>query len=173
MIQIRKTIFETNSSSTHAICIQKDNKNIFIPEELYFHFGEFGWDETAANEPADYLYTAIYYIYKYCEENIRKFEDYKNYIYNTLAKYGCEAEFDDKFYDDEGWIRGYIDHAGELTEFLDKIRHSEKRLIRYLFGNESFILTGNDNDDTFDEMYNDYSKEKDFNKKFEVYFKGN
>lgn len=58
MIQIRNGVFETNSSSTHSICISKkpvDADGCHVD----FHFGEFGWENDDA-DVADYLYTAIY-----------------------------------------------------------------------------------------------------------------
>ena len=46
MLVIRKNVFETNSSSTHAICIAKSNENIEIPEEIYIDLEDyqFGWE---------------------------------------------------------------------------------------------------------------------------------
>lgn len=44
--QIRKSVFETNSSSTHAICITKKKDNYKLPDHIDFEFGEFGWDMT-------------------------------------------------------------------------------------------------------------------------------
>ena len=45
MINIRKGTFETNSSSTHSICITKEDSFIKIPEELKINVKnyEFGW----------------------------------------------------------------------------------------------------------------------------------
>ena len=66
---IRKGTFETNSSSTHAICICTDKKlleEMEYPEHLYFGIGEHGWEYERLNTPkekANYLYTAILYIY--------------------------------------------------------------------------------------------------------------
>lgn len=41
--QIRKSVFETNSSSTHAICITKKKDNYKLPDHIDFEFGKFGW----------------------------------------------------------------------------------------------------------------------------------
>ena len=40
-----------------------------------------------------------------------------------------------------------IDHSGELKDFLEEIFNDETLLMNYLFSPESFIATGNDNDD--------------------------
>ena len=42
---------------------------------------------------------------------------------------------------------GEVDHAIELKEFVDALLQDEELLKRYLFSKESFILTGNDNED--------------------------
>lgn len=54
-------MFETNSSSTHSICITKSDV-LDIPSSVYFTTGEFGWSHQKLNsvkEKASYLYTAI------------------------------------------------------------------------------------------------------------------
>lgn len=165
MINIRKNIFETNSSSTHAICVAKEN-DYTIPANLYFTFDEFGWENRTyylTEELASYLYTAICTI---LERD--KSEEYKNYIYETLAKYGCECSFEEAKYGRYGCEKGYIDHGYELKEWLDALRHSEKKLLRFLFSPDSFIITGNDNTDTFDDTVED----TDFSK-VEVWYKWN
>lgn len=42
--QLRKSVFETNSSSTHSICINSTG-DYMIPEKIHFeNDGCFGWD---------------------------------------------------------------------------------------------------------------------------------
>lgn len=54
--QIRSSVFETNSSSTHSIAIPK--KPVVTGEYISFSIGEFGWENDCV-DTADYLYTAI------------------------------------------------------------------------------------------------------------------
>jgi hypothetical protein len=146
MFNIRKGIFETNSSSTHSICVSKNN-DYKIPSSLKFEVGEYGWQNEFlydSEELASYLYTAIYEVY----EN-REIEDFKNYIYEVLGKHDCEAEFVEPEVGEWGLKEGYIDHCYETKDFLEAVRHSEKRLLRFLFSPESFILLGNNNDETY------------------------
>ena len=44
--KIRKGLFETNSSSTHSIVIGNNGEDVQsnLPEEVYFHGGQFGWE---------------------------------------------------------------------------------------------------------------------------------
>ena len=72
--QIRQSCFETNSSSTHAICIATDDV-LNIPEEIHFGFDDFGWEcdtHSSIRAKANYLYTCLPYVAK---------------DYNTLTEY--------------------------------------------------------------------------------------
>lgn len=137
--QIRKGAFETNSSSTHAINIFRgyDEKN--IPESIVVTPGEFGWE-------CDTYYDAeskLSYLYTWCLSVMSKDEaEYK--IKEALVNLGVkEVEFEDG----TGWYEdGYIDHSGNLyREDLDTI--FENYFGDFIFGDSSYIETGNDNDD--------------------------
>lgn len=146
MINIRKGCFETNSSSTHSICISK-LKDYKIPSALYFELGEFGWQSRVyfgARDLASYLYTALWELYS--DTDIVQYEKYKNHIYEVLGKHDCEAVFCEPTPNSFGWVDGYIDHCYNLRDWVDRLMNSEATLMRYLFSPESFILTGNDND---------------------------
>lgn len=56
--QIRRSVFETNSSSTHSICISKKPVNINTERVIGFEIGDYGW-ENGCVDIKDYLYTAI------------------------------------------------------------------------------------------------------------------
>lgn len=160
MLSIRKNVFETNSSSTHSICItQQRIRNLKVPKKLIFKLGEFGWEDAILNTPeekASYLYTAI------C--SLKDEKDRKkiiNKIYTELWTYGVEAVFCPETSDEYG----YIDHVYGLEDFLSKILTNSKRMVRYLFLEESFVHTGNDNDGTDISINVPY--------KHEEYYKGN
>lgn len=73
--QIRRNCFETNSSSTHAICITKrkiDKDN--LPSKVEFKHDEFGWEFEVYEDvltKASYLYQAICDLHYY-ENDKRK-----------------------------------------------------------------------------------------------------
>lgn len=138
MITIRKNVFETNSSSTHSICISK--KPVTIPNGtlIRFSFGEYGWENTTVYNTANYLYTAI-----------TALDDRNglNRLKETLDKWGVKYEFEKPLKDEYGFlVSGYIDHVSCLCEFVQAVLSDEDLLARYLFG-DSFINTGNDNQD--------------------------
>lgn len=180
--QIRKRVFETNSSSTHAICITKDDvdKSNF-PDNITFTHGEFGWENAEYSDlwsKASYLYQAI------CECYEEDKEDILNKISEMLNDYGISCEFKpDK---DKRWGDGYIDHGYETIDFVTAVINDRDKLLRYLFG-DSFVVTGNDNGYGYSDrmyeykgeevtdwgsfpMYGDLKPEFDY---YEVYEKGN
>jgi hypothetical protein len=170
MINIRKGLFETNSSSTHAICIGKDNNNLVIPSELTFEVGEFGWENEVYDDVttlASYLYTALTSWY-----GGKELTNHINHIYTLLGHNGCEATFIEPDVDKWGFADGYIDHSEELGEFLNKVLSSDKALLRYLFSPDSFIITGNDNDDWWYDYMEDFYKAQN-NDNVEVFEKWN
>lgn len=173
--QIRRGVFETNSSSTHAISIVKNGSKPIKTSSLVFDDGEFGWGfdiYTDTYSKASYLWEAIVANcngdgYGSDEDCVMSYDDAIKFVTDTLAKYGVEAVFMERrpsgetytdskgvehhlynFYDEYGTKRGgYIDHSYELRDFLENILTDEEQLISFLFDEGSYISTGNDNSD--------------------------
>jgi hypothetical protein len=156
-VQIRKNVFETNSSSTHALNIFRGNfENYEIPKKVVIRPNEFGWEYETYDYPEDklsYLYTWILSICKTWEYNevtekyeyhydYKKLKDYQYRIKSKLQEAGVEeVEFEkcNGYYDD-----GYIDHSEDLfEEDLDTI--IETYFNDFVFNNASYVETGNDN----------------------------
>jgi hypothetical protein len=134
--QIRNSVFETNSSSTHSICISKNPA--VIRNFINFKIGEFGWENDCV-DTTDYLYTAILCMYD-SEELLERLK-------NILNDHSIEYEFEEPEYSDSGYLNyGYIDHSFETREFIDAVLSDEDLLMRCLFG-DSCVYTGNDNQD--------------------------
>ena len=140
--QIRSSVFETNSSSTHSIAIPKNG--VAIGKSISFSIGEYGW-ENACVDAADYLYTAILYAYSFtvAEEKIE-------HLKRILDKHNVSYKFEDPKYKTNRWgtyiESGYIDHVNECTEFIESVLNDEDMLMRCLFG--GLVYTGNDNQDS-------------------------
>lgn len=182
MIQIRNNVFETNSSSTHSICISK--KPVDAGDHVDFHIGEYGGslDEVDA---ADYLYTAIL-----------MFDDWKELLgklKDILDSYGVRYTFEKpEFEEDNGYnwlVNGYIDHGYDTRDFVDAVLHDEDMLMRLLFG-DSIVYTGCDSYDAPAKCYaaeptiwvydgwDDYNGKEIDNphhdeEKYDYFFKGN
>ncbi len=148
MIKVRNGIFETNSSSVHAICISSkpvDAHGLCVTLRI----GEFGWEHEwyqDIDSRASYIYTAACYIYH---------KDFYKKFKKLLEPYGIEIKWSDSgharfsnWYSDEYYLdNGYIDHGDELKEFVDRCLNDVDTLIRFIFGEESFVMTTNDNCD--------------------------
>ena len=67
MLNKRNQTFETNSSSTHAICIVKESKNIEIPNRICLDLNdyEFGWNFKEYDEYDSKLAYILIEILKY------------------------------------------------------------------------------------------------------------
>lgn len=136
---IRNGVFETNSSSTHSIILTEGKTRPGL--SVNFAIGEFGWEWrklASTDEKASYLYTLS------CELLHR--DTYQDF-YNVLTKYGVECSCSEPAKFDTYLENGYVDHAtdGETKEFVEIMMNHEKSLIKFLFSDESFIVTGNDN----------------------------
>lgn len=181
--QIRKGVFETNSSSVHAICIPKTTDLIvnsadlkyYNGEVLRFEHGEYGWERETLYDitnKASYLYEALFCVY----DKDELFEA-KQHISDVLSKYNVTCEFEEV---DEGcWTygtktylhsSGYIDHGGELQKFVSTLLSDDDMLIKYLFDDDSFVMTNNDNDDDIENFYNCI---EDYETKYDIFVKGN
>lgn len=178
MKQIRKNLFETNSSSTHVITIANNSDDDFknnLPETIEFNVGEYGWEFERYDDMqsrANYLFTGVLVNgLGECIDNIR----------GILKKWNVEAIFPELEKIKCGYSSGYyyilkdepnkcfyIDHSSELEDFIKQLCDDETFLMNYLFSPESFIATGNDNDD--DETLDDETNAKNI---LMTFYKGN
>lgn len=171
MLQVRQSCFETNSSSTHAICIPQV-ATIGREYTMTFRVGRYGWEEDS-DDGADYLYTAICTRYGEDEEELQKA---LNHIREVLAPYDIKCEFIEpkwsfwrdgsgRYLDSE---YGYIDHECEFYPLMDELFSNNDLLVRYLSG--SIVYTGNDNcyDNYIDDIVSEYEA-----KGYYVFEKGN
>ena len=130
MIEIRRSIFETNSSSVHILVIPKD-ADIVIPSKVYLEGGEYGWKNEIVSDTINYVYQACL---DRGDAEVEKFVLY-------LMDKGIDVDYhgyDQKKFINDGWI----DHTGELP--LKQLFGSKKMLDRFLFGG-GFVQTGTDN----------------------------
>ena len=168
MIQIRRSVFETNSSSTHSICITSNRKyaELNIPASLYFRCENFGWEYRkllSAEDKAAYLYASILSLYD--KENA---EIAKNTIWEMLGEEKIEATFEPPDWSSYGYcMNASVDHCGQddHAKFVECILRNKGRLLRYLFSEQSFVITGNDNGYHDIEISVDYPHEE--------FYKGN
>ena len=175
--QIRRGVFETNSSSVHSISIIKDNFKGSLPKKFVINCnGEFGWEGDTyddSSSKAAYLYQAIKY---YTEKNVNvndekeRIQGLMDKFIGNLESYGIEVVCKYRFtkitsmeigpnenYDYVAFVDengnepaddGYLDHGSEAKEFVDYVLSSPENTVKFIFDYRCYIETGNDNEDS-------------------------
>lgn len=159
MRKVRRGCFETNSSSVHAICIATDG-DVEKAREMIFSFGEYGWEENTLSLPQEklsYALTALFNAYSedydYVVEKYNLLKDwFKNEdigVRNCWDNCPYDAVFGKNVFGfGECWHDcGSLDHADEAKEFVDYIFDSKENMFAFLFNEDSYVETGNDNSD--------------------------
>lgn len=192
MKQIRQNTFETNSSSTHSICISKNPVVDVRNKYVYFGSGNFGWSTDTVTDTASYLYTAMVTAY-----SPQEFREKLEKLKSILDRYGITYDFSPVEEIKSDFTPGYsyleftrdryasVDHASQCIPFIESLLNDEDMLLRYLFG-DSHIYTGNDNSsengdhcyEAFDTIWDDEKCEEVPNYKhdeehYDYFFKGN
>lgn len=150
-VQVRQSVFETNSSSTHAICIA-DSVNLEKALDIYkngdgiycFWLGEYGWSQDEYSSVGDYLYTIA-------RDDDELFAKFKQKAEEYFEAEGILVNFEEPrensyYYVDHGWERKYI---------VEWAISSKDNFFRTVLGN-SCVFTGNDNDDSYEWVEEEY-----------------
>ena len=144
--QIRQGVFETNSSSTHSMCIHPGNKYVPNMSKLEIKTGEFGWEEETYDRMNDKLSYALTYA---LGDNSNKYIEMLNEVltdnmsdtditYNGMSYeklIGIPRYYDEDF--------GYIDH--QSLDEASEMFLSKNILEDFIFGRDSYFVTDNDN----------------------------
>lgn len=166
---IRKNVFETNSSSIHTLSVVRKPKTIKYPKEIVFGSDEFGWENetyTDTNSKAAYIWELIRYysdnfdiiqnIIKSITDILKKHGITAKFVYGNIDKVHTAHEYNGNTYEhnylefkDEDGVEddGYIDHGNEGKEFINALLNNEELLLSFLFCEDSYLITGNDNED--------------------------
>ena len=162
-------IFETNSSSVHAIYIA----NTF-PEDsaiskgtLQFKNESFQTEQKIYRDvqsKTNYLYGALLDV---ADGDVEKEKEYLDKLKSELDILGITYEFEPVTGD---WWYGHIDHGKNCKEFLEAVLNDSDKLMRYLFNGSSQIRVAYDNDyDWTDFVYEKTEETRDA----EMYIKYN
>ena len=157
-MKIRKSVFETNSSSSHSISISAGDSDVLmdiieIPESgvLELGSGKYGWEWEKYND----AYTKADYCALYCRGN----KERRLMLTEVLKKQtGAEAVvFTDDKYDDGGERNdvGYIDHQSDAGDgqAAEEAFQSPESLRNFIFNKNSWLFLGNDNSEASDSFY--------------------
>lgn len=159
-ISVRYGMFESNSSSTHSICIPKHDNHNYDGQSIHFGLDSYGWESEEYYDTASYLYSAIVDSFE-----VKEVEDYLERLKDILDKHHIHYTFEPIELKNRGewgdyyvacnrslWDYG-VDHGGELRPMIEALLNDENLLMRYLFG-DTIIYTGNDNNSEPEDMCN-------------------
>lgn len=168
MKNIRLSVFETNSSSTHSITVMGGANGIYdtLPVDdngtVYLTGGEFGWGwEKFSDAITKANYAAVDVFSdpvksQMLKEVIMEHTGAKEVIFNFTKNY------DDDINDNQS----YIDHQSVGTSF--SAFKDKQTLKNFIFGVDSWLFTGNDNEDPPHDFYNiEFGKQYCFELKVE------
>lgn len=148
---IRKHVFETNSSSMHALVISKSEENLETPTELQLAWdGGYGWEnEVYTDQINKFTYLGILAAGIQEDEVNNELENYFEKLKEIGFTIGDSWDHDEKYIkkkllDDYDY---YVDHESEAYGIYMSIVYDKERLKRFMLSPRSFITTGNDNDD--------------------------
>ena len=149
-VQVRNGVFETNSSSTHAVSICAFNINKHeIPETVVFETGDFGWevnDYNDVNTKASYLWTAVVSEYQYLDEEedlIRIKAAFTKILNDAGVKnvYFKDADYKTSDYVNRPYldIDGYIDHDSIVYDIYELKDEVDNDYINFIFNPENYV----------------------------------
>jgi len=162
-MKIRKSTFETNSSSTHSLVITESCDLIEQPfgnnKDVDLYLGEFGWAYEKYNSAYDKL-SYMMTVFAQCIENQ---EDVQfSEMGESLLEFMCDksplvkdlVEIVEDFTGCKLHLSGvrnsyfYVDHQSSDLVFDELVRGGNwdvDRVHRFLFNRESMLITDNDN----------------------------
>lgn len=200
MRKIRYGIFETNSSSTHAIVVPKEVKDDgYNAYDSLDHDYGFGREECRLCDSWDEKLAYAYMLLK--DNNVEELDIFKNQVievweklfgnkdytptpkdvFNYIDRDGSDGNLTGKdgFLILKGRYGNYIDHACDLENknILNRLIKDKEFVKRFIFNRDSYITIGGDeyrgyNIKTIGFEY-DYENEEDFINKLKEYKKNN
>lgn len=174
MKKIRDNTFETNSSSTHVIAVSKEKVEIPTQPTIVklneVEWGyEFGWSvEDISDIENKVAYLLLGYI-GYDHEEDEVYSAYKQFKHvmkeiNVIVKITTDEQDENNEIDVKERLKkfrdnSYIDHVDEIPRDL----YTMDRLARLIYGEKSYIMTGNDNEDGY--TYRGLNSDADWNER--------
>lgn len=138
---IRRSCFETNSSSTHSLCVTAGTQPVFdtiYPNpngNVYIELESFGWEWFKTNDPS----RKAAYLFLQAQDDPDKIDALKKAI---------------KSFTRANSVRfvggGHIDHQSLdhdfFTDFYGDLEEQQSRIVEFIFNKNQWIFGGNDNE---------------------------
>jgi hypothetical protein len=139
----RNNLFETNSSSVHAIVIDKHSYTGDLPDlgvSLRGYDCQYGWESDTyydTSSKLQYLISCLNDVY-WGEGAEEKRTKLKKKFEGLMSELGVESV---------EYGTGGVDHGYDAIDFVEFVLQDLDTLKRYLFSSKSYVVTGNDNDE--------------------------
>lgn len=171
---VRKSCFETNSSSIHAISLSKEFTGSTIPiteDTFYFIAKRLYASEyntfLSPEDKASYLYTAIVEDdVPYGKLNTHTEADWIHFITETLKPYFKDVKFYIEHTEEEPWDP-VLEDSINIYDFLQELYGNKNMLLEFLFDPVSKVQIFDNHYATIDEIkqqmiqnQNDFEKDK-------------
>ena len=171
MLQIRREVFETNSSSTHSVSIQTggekhialEDSHLIVSADGYVHveLGQYGWEVESYYDQIDrlsYLLTMAYETNYDCYSMVRY--DDKEYVSKRIKRFMSADDFNEIServakhascrgvqIDTNSYEEAYIDHQSyeDYSDYRDFLRDYKLTAREFVFGKGVVVHTDNDN----------------------------
>lgn len=167
MKKVRHKTWETNSSSTHAICIHKEEM-LELPRYIYFGLADIeGSYLDSIQDRANYLHTIIAMV---CSRT--EYCNLKAQINGTLKHYNIATEWAKLKWSPSGFSDDWYEVKDTCASvIIKKIIPNEKLLLQYLFGKHSEIIMGYDDlfDDNLKTEQEKYPEGEEYEYLYETY----
>lgn len=150
MKQIRHSVFETNSSSTHSITILNSEDKYICPNYIpTIPFGEYGWEQETYTDYTDKLSYVVTMIGNKANDNTEDdFLSNPHFLWlKDMVKSHCGAELAVEFLGEYSPL-GYIDHQSDdtLDDFWsDDENEFKSKMKEFIFNEKYAFVTDNDN----------------------------
>ena len=146
---IRHGVFETNSSSTHSLVIDRNGDYVgMTPDEngeILCYPQSFGWSVIKYADPEMKLAYLLIYIRDWLHDETSKIMHtavLRKMVEDHTGARIVRLRTDEEGADDDG----YIDHQSVEDGQLEAYFRDPQLMKDFVFGRSSYIETGNDND---------------------------
>ena len=141
--QIRRGVYETNSSSCHALSVAKLGVTEYLHVDEYenkvvVEYGEFGWAYDEITDPETKLSYLITMLHEYCDGNIYESDEFQG-ISDIVAE---RCECDGIKVDEDSY--GYVDHQS-VEKIDDLMSYYGCTIEEFIFDKGVTLIIDNDN----------------------------
>lgn len=144
--QVRRNVFETNSSSMHSLSISRQGitEHPYMPlmgNKVIVYTDEFSWGYDEYNDPEmklSYLITMLYCLNGFDVRAVYETEEFQKINEIVSKRCGCEGIFiSDKF-------EGYVDHQS-LDDIDEMMKEYGCTIEEFIFDEGITLIIDNDN----------------------------